>query len=125
MKTYFPGTHKLSILGVWTAPGGPISHSKKAGRFAPRLLEWFLGPPGLSRSPKSMISGSREIGFHDYINTKWGLHIDRSGRPADRWICIYPGAVSYGYTHIACEAALAPRLAMPRAQATTLVGTTL
>ncbi len=72
MRNYFPGTQKSWFWGVWTAPG-PQKPLQKVGGEDPHLLEWFLWPPGPSRPPTSMISGSRKIGFQDYLNTKLGL----------------------------------------------------
>ncbi len=49
---------------------GPL---QKAGREAPRVLEWFLGPPGPPRPPKSMISGSRKkYDFMIILIRSWG-----------------------------------------------------
>ncbi len=58
-KTWFLDPEIIEFWGP-DGPRGPRNHSKKAGCLAPRLLGWFLGPPGPSRRPKSMISGSRK-----------------------------------------------------------------
>ncbi len=54
-------------------PRGPQAPLQKAGREAPRLLEWFLGPPGRPDPKNQRILGPGKIGFHDYIDTKMGL----------------------------------------------------
>ncbi len=76
---------EISILGGSGWPRGPQRPLPKAGRFAPRLLEWFLGPPGPSRRPKIDDLWVRKVSFHDYIDTKLGLlysvnSFHRSGR---------------------------------------------
>jgi hypothetical protein len=51
MKTYSPGTHKSSIVEVWTAPGGPETLPKGGARGAPPFGR-VSGPPGAVQTPK-------------------------------------------------------------------------
>ncbi len=70
MKTYF--AHRNHRFWGLDGPGSqkPL---QKAGREAPRLLEWFQGLPEPSRPPKSVISWSRKVGFHkDLFARSWG-----------------------------------------------------
>ncbi len=55
-----PGNHRCLGSGQHRVPQKPL---QKAGRFAPHLLEWFLGLPGPSRLPRSMSSGPRKTEF--------------------------------------------------------------
>ncbi len=61
-----------SPRGEGKAPG-PQKLSEAVLSALPRLLEWFLGPPGPSTPQKAMMNGSRKISVHDYMNTKLGL----------------------------------------------------
>jgi hypothetical protein len=53
------------IVDFWGlgGPGGPKQPFQKVGGFAPKLLEWFLGPPGPPRPHNSAISGRPQKRF--------------------------------------------------------------
>ncbi len=58
-------------LGKHSTCGAGCQSRHAVCRFDVRIR--WIDLPGPSRPPKSMISGSPKIGFHDYINTKLGL----------------------------------------------------
>ena len=62
MKIYFPGPRNHIFLGSGR-PRGPQKPFQNAGRFEPRRLDKFLGPPEPSRPQTSIISGSRKKQF--------------------------------------------------------------
>ena len=51
MKTYSSGTHKSSILGVWTAPGASET-TPKGGALRASPFGVVVGAPGAVQTPK-------------------------------------------------------------------------
>ncbi len=79
MNTYPPKIQKSSVLGVWTAPGGPKTLPKGKGRSPP--------PPGMVSGARGAVQTSKlddfwvlgGPGFDDYIDMKLGLGWPRLG----------------------------------------------
>ena len=84
LKTSWGG----AIIYFWGhgRPRGPQTPLHNGGREAPRLVEWFLGPPWLSRPPNSMISGpSRPPNFMITLIRSWGYTSSRYPHLGPGW----------------------------------------
>ncbi len=56
-NTWFLSRPEIADFVGRGGPGGPNNDSRTWGASPPHFLEWFLGPPGPPKLPKSTIPG--------------------------------------------------------------------